>query len=52
MSLLNPAFKYVPASKTDIRKTFARIRAQQKREAEAQVKPTRGVTPLRKGAAK
>lgn len=27
-------FKYVPASKTDIRKTFARIRAEQKKEAE------------------
>jgi len=30
-SILDPSFKYVPASKTDIRKTFARLR----REAEA-----------------
>ena len=29
-SILDPTFKYVPSSKTDIRKTFERIRKEQK----------------------
>jgi hypothetical protein len=29
-SLLDPAFKYVPAAETDLRRTFARIRREQK----------------------
>ncbi len=33
----DPAFKYTPASHTDIRKTFARIRRQLKEQPEAQV---------------
>jgi hypothetical protein len=33
-SLLDPAFKYVPAAETDIRRTFARIRREQKAIAE------------------
>jgi hypothetical protein len=32
-SILNPEFKYVPASKTDIRKTFKRVRREQAEEA-------------------
>lgn len=28
-NILNPAFRYVPAHATDIRQTFARVRAQQ-----------------------
>lgn len=38
--ILDPSFKYVPASKTDIRKTFARIKREQKlaREQEDQDK--------------
>lgn len=35
-SLLDPGFRYVPSSATDIRKTFARIRKQMKADAEAQ----------------
>ena len=31
--ILDKSFRYVPASKTDIRKTFARIRAEQKEKA-------------------
>jgi hypothetical protein len=33
-SLLDPAFKYVPAAETDLRRTFARIRREQKAIAE------------------
>lgn len=29
MNILDPKFRYTPAAKTDIRKTFARIRKQQ-----------------------
>lgn len=29
--ILDPKFRYVPASKTDIRRTFRRIRAEQKK---------------------
>lgn len=29
-SILNPTFKYVPAAATDIRKTFARLKREQK----------------------
>jgi hypothetical protein len=28
-NILNPAWKYVPAAQTDIRKTFARIKREQ-----------------------
>lgn len=40
--LYDKDFKYVPAAKTDIRKTFARIRrelAEQQRAQDAKVKP-------------
>ena len=36
--ILNPDFKYVPANKTDISKTFARERARLKAEAEEKAK--------------
>lgn len=38
MNILDPAFKYVPAAQTDIRKTFARIKREQKVALEAQAK--------------
>ena len=34
-SLLDPSFCYVPSIRTDIRKTFARIRREAQQEAEA-----------------
>lgn len=43
MNILDKEFKYVPANKTDIRKTFARI----KREME-QAKPKANVMPIKK----
>ena len=36
-SILDPSFKYVPSSQTDIRKTFARVR----REARVRERPGR-----------
>ena len=38
MNILDPRFRYIPASKTDLRKTFARIRREQKAQCEAQAK--------------
>ena len=35
-SILDRGFKYVPAAATDIRRTFARIRAEQRRIAAEQ----------------
>ena len=32
--ILDKSFRYVPSDKTDIRKTFARVRAELKRAAE------------------
>jgi hypothetical protein len=41
-SILDPGFRYVPSTKTDIRKTFNRVRkelAAQARERDEKVKP-------------
>lgn len=48
MNILDKRFKYVPAAKTDIRKTFARERERLKAEAErnAQVQQLK-VSPLK-----
>lgn len=43
MNILDKDFKYVPSNKTDIRKTFARI----KREME-QAKPKANVMPIKR----
>ena len=40
MRILDPRFKYVPAARTDIRKTFARIRKEQELQKEQQSKVT------------
>lgn len=45
-SILDRSFKYTPAAQTDIAKTFRRIQAQMK--ADAQKKPN--VTPLKRAA--
>lgn len=34
-SILDPTFRYVPASKTDLKKTFARVRREMAAQAEA-----------------
>lgn len=49
-SILDPSFRYVPSTSTDIRKTFARVRRQQ-RQAQADPPspaPVRAVIPLRR----
>lgn len=35
-SVLDRSFRYVPSVETDLRKTFARVRREQKERAEAQ----------------
>jgi hypothetical protein len=37
--ILDPNFRYTPAAETDIAKTFARIRREQKRQAAAAAAP-------------
>lgn len=43
-SILNPAFKYVPAKDTNLKKTFARIRREQDKTEQASAT----VTPLKR----
>jgi hypothetical protein len=43
-SILSPAFRYVPAASTDLAKTFARLREQQRR---ASARPVAGVAMLK-----
>lgn len=50
-SLLDPEFRYVPASRTDLHATFKRIRREMK-EAEAAKKPPANVKTLPKKAGK
>lgn len=45
-SILDPKFKYTPSVNTDIRKTFARVRQEQRRETARET--ARVVTPIRK----
>jgi hypothetical protein len=40
--LLNPATKYVPSAKTDLRKTFARIRARERANESTDSRPAAG----------
>ena len=47
--LLDPRFKWVPSEKTDLRKTFARIRKEQAK-ATAEIRSV--VTPIKKGKMK
>lgn len=47
-SILNPAFKYTSAARTDIRKLFARVRKQLQADAQER---TAKVEPLKKRAA-
>lgn len=42
-SILDPSFKYVPANKTDLKKTFARIRREQ---AEASARKPKSRAPV------
>jgi hypothetical protein len=47
-SILDPEFRYVPSTATDLRKTFARIRREQAKErAEAAARVTHHVIPIK-----
>ena len=39
-SILDPSFRYVPSAATDIKKTFARLRLEQRRDAERRASGT------------
>ena len=47
-SILDPTFKYTSSSNTDVAKTFARIRREQRRASEANeaIRESRNVAPL------
>lgn len=53
-SILDPAFRYTPSFKTDLRKTFARARRQQGRDGPeiAEVEVRTNVLPLKQRLAK
>jgi len=38
-SILDPAFRYTPSGSTDIRKTFARVRREMRRQAGGPTRP-------------
>ena len=38
-SILDPAFRYTSSANTDIRKTFARVRREMRRQAQASTRP-------------
>jgi hypothetical protein len=45
-SILDPSFRYVSAARTDIRRTFARIRREQAAEAKAREAERANVQPI------
>ena len=45
-SLLDPSFRYTKSIDTDIRRTFARIRREQKKHARAQADASGVVLPM------
>ena len=47
-SILDPSFKYTPSVETDLRKTFARVRRDQRKAQQAA--PPSNVQPLRRDA--
>lgn len=51
-SLMDPTFKYVPASRTNVAATFARVRREMKAAEAAKAKPATNVKPLPKKGAK
>jgi hypothetical protein len=48
-SILDPTFRYTSSASTDLRKTFARIRRERAKAAEAE--KAKAVTPIRKTSA-
>ena len=50
-SILDSTFRYTNSANTDLRKTFARVRREQRRRADAQetVHPAGKIVPMRRG---
>ena len=51
-SILDPTFRYTPSASTDLRKTFARIRREARRQQSSpleQADSSKKVTPLFRG---
>ncbi len=45
-SILDPSFRYTPSSQTDIRKTFARLRREQRAKDEERMRQMANVAVL------
>lgn len=45
-SILDPSFRYTPSASTDLRKTFARVRREMRRQERLDVESTAKVSPL------
>ena len=45
-SILDPTFSYTPAASTDLRKTFARVRREMKRQARVDAEASAKVSPI------
>lgn len=50
-SILDPKFRYIPSVETDLRKTFARIRREQRQQVAPPPPPEKKVVQLLKGKA-
>ena len=45
-SILDPSFHYTPAASTDLRKTFARVRRELRRQAQLDSEASAKVSPI------
>jgi hypothetical protein len=48
-SILDPSFRYTSSVETDLRKTFARVRREMRRQQQQEEKMPHNVQPLRSG---
>ena len=51
-SILSPDFRYVPALRTDVARTFARIRREQREQAKQQHDVATAIIPIRETGVK
>ena len=45
-SILDPTFNYTPSASTDLRKTFARVRREMRKQARVEAEATAKVSPI------
>jgi hypothetical protein len=45
-SILDPSFQYVPSVETDLRRTFARVRRELRKQGKPAPEPNRKVIPI------